>query len=59
MAGDIGKMKVAAAIMLTFPGVPYLYYEDTEGGHANGADPHANAVRWGMHYTYLMQRLMD
>ncbi|HEX5775310.1 MAG TPA: prolyl oligopeptidase family serine peptidase [Caulobacteraceae bacterium] len=40
-------------------GRPYLYYEDTEGGHANGADPHANAVRWGMHYTYLMQRLMD
>jgi prolyl oligopeptidase len=40
-------------------GAPYLYYENTEGGHANGADPHANAVRWGMHYAYLMQRLMD
>jgi prolyl oligopeptidase len=40
-------------------GQPYLYYEDTEGGHANAADPRANAVRWGMHYTYLMQRLMD
>jgi prolyl oligopeptidase len=40
-------------------GVPYLYYEDTEGGHANAADPQANARRWAMHYVYLMQRLMD
>jgi prolyl oligopeptidase len=40
-------------------GVPYLYYEDTEGGHANAADSQANARRWAMHYVYLMQRLMD
>ena len=40
-------------------GVPHLYFENTEGGHANSADPPAEAVRWGMHYTYLMQRLMD
>jgi len=40
-------------------GAPFLYYENTEGGHANAADPGADAVRWAMHYTYLMQRLMD
>jgi prolyl oligopeptidase len=40
-------------------GSPYLYYENTDGGHANGADPTANARRWGMHYTYLTRQLMD
>ncbi|MDB5431912.1 MAG: family peptidase [Caulobacter sp.] len=39
--------------------VPYLFYENTDGGHANGADPQANAQRWGMHYVYLTQKLMD
>jgi prolyl oligopeptidase len=40
-------------------GVPYLFYENTDGGHANGADPANNARRWGMHYVYLTQKLMD
>jgi prolyl oligopeptidase len=40
-------------------GVPYLYYENTDGGHANGADPKANAKRWAMHYVYLSRQLMD
>jgi prolyl oligopeptidase len=40
-------------------GSPYLYFENTDGGHANGADPAANARRWGMHYTYLTRQLMD
>ena len=40
-------------------GVPYLYYENTDGGHANGADPRANAQRWAMHYVYLSRQLMD
>ncbi|MDO9336441.1 MAG: prolyl oligopeptidase family serine peptidase [Caulobacter sp.] len=40
-------------------GQPYLYYENLDGGHANGADPKANAKRWAMHYVYLTRQLMD
>ena len=40
-------------------GQPYMYYENTDGGHANGADPAANAKRWALHYTYLSRQLMD
>jgi prolyl oligopeptidase len=40
-------------------GVPYLYYEQTFGGHANDADPELNARRWARHYVYLSQKLMD
>jgi prolyl oligopeptidase len=40
-------------------GAPYLYYENTDGGHANAADPKANARRWAMHYVYLSRQLMD
>ncbi len=39
--------------------VDHLYFENTDGGHANGADPQANARRWAMHYTYLSRQLMD
>ena len=38
---------------------PYLYYEQTFGGHANDADPELNARRWARHYVYLTQKLMD
>ena len=40
-------------------GAPYLYYEQTFGGHANDADPALNARRWARHYVYLAQKLMD
>jgi prolyl oligopeptidase len=40
-------------------GLPYLYYEQTFGGHANDADPELNARRWARHYTYLAEKLMD
>jgi prolyl oligopeptidase len=40
-------------------GVDHLYFENTDGGHANGADPKANAKRWALHYTYLSRQLMD
>ncbi len=40
-------------------GDPYLYYENTFGGHANDADPELNARRWARHYVYLTQKLMD
>jgi prolyl oligopeptidase len=38
---------------------PYLYYENTFGGHANDADPELNARRWARHYVFLTQKLMD
>ncbi|HEY2047842.1 MAG TPA: prolyl oligopeptidase family serine peptidase [Caulobacteraceae bacterium] len=40
-------------------GYPYLYYENTFGGHANDADPELNARRWARHYIFLTQKLMD
>ncbi len=47
------------AARLRAMGVPYLYYEQTFGGHANDADPELNARRWARHYVYLAQKLMD
>ncbi|NBU29768.1 MAG: S9 family peptidase, partial [Caulobacteraceae bacterium] len=40
-------------------GANYLYYENLDGGHANGADPVANSRRWALHYVYLSRQLMD
>ncbi|MEQ1752605.1 MAG: prolyl oligopeptidase family serine peptidase [Micropepsaceae bacterium] len=40
-------------------GSPYLYFENTFGGHSNDADPALNAKRWARHYVYLSQKLMD
>jgi len=40
-------------------GAPYIYYENTFGGHSNDADPAMNADRWAKHYIYLTQKLMD
>ncbi|MDB5441945.1 MAG: serine protease of the peptidase family [Phenylobacterium sp.] len=47
------------AAKLEAMGVPYLYYEQTFGGHANDADPELNARRWARHYVLLAQKLMD
>ncbi|HEX3886505.1 MAG TPA: prolyl oligopeptidase family serine peptidase [Phenylobacterium sp.] len=47
------------AAMMESMGLPYLYYEQTFGGHANDADPELNARRWARHYVYLSQKLMD
>ena len=49
--------KFAAALEAL--GLPYLYYENTFGGHANDADPELNARRWARHYVYLTQKLVD
>jgi prolyl oligopeptidase len=40
-------------------GLPYLYYENTEGGHSNDANPLLNAQRWALHYVYLFEQLVD
>ncbi len=47
------------AARLEAMGIPYLFYEQTFGGHANDADPELNARRWARHYVYLAQKLMD
>ena len=40
-------------------GQPYLYFEDTEGGHSGGVDNEQRAKLQALQYVYLMQRLMD
>jgi prolyl oligopeptidase len=45
------------AAKLESMGLPYLYYENTFGGHANDADPELNARRWARHYVYLWEKL--
>ncbi len=47
------------AARLAALGSPYIYYENTFGGHSNDADPSMNAARWARHYVYLAQKLMD
>nr|WP_225899756.1 prolyl oligopeptidase family serine peptidase [Croceicoccus gelatinilyticus] len=39
-------------------GLPYEYFEQTEGGHAAGADPKQEARSWALTYTYLTRQLM-
>jgi prolyl oligopeptidase len=40
-------------------GYPALYYENTDGGHANDSDPILNSERWARHYVYLARELMN
>lgn len=44
---------------LTELGMPVLYYENIDGGHAAAANLNEAARRRALEYTYLMQRLMD
>lgn len=40
-------------------GLPFLYYENIDGGHSAAANLNEAARRRALEYTYLMQRLMD
>ncbi len=40
-------------------GLPYLYYENTEGGHGSGADLKQTAHTQALTQTYLQRKLMD
>jgi len=40
-------------------GIPYLFYEVTEGGHGAGANLNEKAHTSALEYTYFAQRLMD
>ncbi len=40
-------------------GLPFLYYENTEGGHGSGADLKQAAHTTALTMTYLQEKLMD
>ena len=40
-------------------GLPFLYYENIDGGHSAAANLKEAAHRQALEYTYLMQKLMD
>jgi len=40
-------------------GMPFLYYENTEGGHSAAADQRERARRLALEFTYLSRRLGD
>lgn len=40
-------------------GLPFLYFENTDGGHAAAADQTARAKRSALEYTYLARRLFS
>ncbi len=40
-------------------GMPYLYYENIDGGHSAAANLVEGAKRRALEYTYLTQKLMD
>lgn len=48
-----------AAARLEELGYPVLFYENTDGGHAAGANLRETARRLALEYTYLTRRLMD
>src|SRR5215204_6997106 len=48
-----------AAARMKEMGYDFLYYENIDGGHAAAANLNERAMRAGLEYTYLMQRLMD
>jgi len=40
-------------------GLPYLYYENVDGGHSAAANQQEAARRRALEFTYLAQQLMD
>ena len=40
-------------------GMPFLYYENTDGGHAAAANLIETAKRRALEFTYLTEKLMD
>ena len=53
--GHARKMAAKMAAM----GLPFLYYENVEGGHAAAATLRERARRHALEFTYLTQKLMD
>jgi prolyl oligopeptidase len=40
-------------------GLPFFYYENTDGGHAAAANLKETAKRVSLEFTYLTRKLMD
>jgi prolyl oligopeptidase len=40
-------------------GLPFLYYENIDGGHAAAANQRERAKRVALEFTYLSRKLMD
>ena len=53
--GHARKMAAKLASM----GLPFLYYENTDGGHAAAANLKERARRNAFEFTYLFRKLMD
>jgi prolyl oligopeptidase len=53
-----GHARKMAALMGDM-GLPFLYYENTDGGHAAAANLKERAKRTSLEFTYLKQKLMD
>ena len=49
------KMAAKMAAM----GLPYLYFENTSGGHAASANLQERAERVALEFTYFARKLMD
>jgi prolyl oligopeptidase len=47
------------AAKLAAMGVPYLFYEVTQGGHGAGANPVQDATTTALEWTYFTRKLMD
>jgi prolyl oligopeptidase len=55
--GPVHARKFAAEMEAM--GLPFLYYENTEGGHAAGANLREAAHEQALEFTYLSLKLMD
>ncbi len=55
--GPVHARKFAA--LMAAMGLPYLYYENTEGGHSAGANLREAARTQALEMTYLTLKLMD
>ena len=53
--GHARKMAAKMAAM----GLPFLYYENVEGGHSAAANLQERARRQALEFTYLARKLMD
>ena len=55
--GPVHARKMAA--LFEDMGLPFYYYENTEGGHAAAANLKETARRYAIEYTYMSEKLMD
>jgi prolyl oligopeptidase len=47
------------AALMEKMGLPFLYYENIDGGHAAAANQRERAKRISLEFTYLSRKLMD